>query len=761
MDVRWDRWGVPHVYAQSQGDLFFIQGYLHAQDRLWQMDFHRRAGAGRLSELFGQRTLEADRFLRRVGLRRAAREESQGLEAESLSTISAYSRGVNAFLERHRSRLPMEFALLRFRPESWAPVDSLQGAKLMSWGLSLNWDVELFRARFLAELGPEAAARLEPPYPAGHPLTTPPGSVQAESPDYGAGMESALAAFTAGGFSNAWVVSGSRSHTGKPLLANDPHLMPQLPSPWYEMHLECPFFRVAGVSLAGAPGIVIGHNQHIAWGITASLVDTQDIFVERFSGDRPRQYEYRGEWHEAVSVQETIRVKGRRDHVVEEVLSTHHGPIISWGQEGSGRAFALRSALLKPGQMVKAALELGRARDWTEFRAALAHWAAPSVNFLYADVAGNIGYQLAGRTPRRPPGTGIVPLAGWTGDHEWGGFLAQEELPFSYNPAQGYIVNANNKMAEDGPAYIAGEWVDGYRAKRIADLLLSKDKLDPADIQRMHLDTLSLPALELQRLLQGVRASSPEARWALERFLSWDGRVVPESMEAALYQALRLRLFRNLLAPLLGSRVEDFFGTHVHPLGTTSAYQYRGTSLLLGLVRELSGPDKDKDRGAGQLGRDEALSRSLEEAAADVRQRLGTDASRWNWGRLHGVAFRHVLGQGRVLGRLLNRGPYALRGDGDTVHQAAYSLQEPYGATRWLPSYRFIADLADWDRCLSIHVPGQSGQPGSPHYDDLIGPWLRGEYHPMPFSREAVEAAAVTRQSFAPGRSLDNGGTSL
>jgi len=789
VEVLWDRWGVPHVYAGTQDDAFFAQGYLHAQDRLWQMEMNRRIGSGRLSEIFGARTLEADRFLRRVGLRRVARQEMDLLDDETAAMMTAYCSGVNAFLMTHQSRLPMEFNLLRFRPEAWSPLDSLTWAKLMGWSLSLNWDVELYRARFLSLLGPEAAAAIEQAYPQGHPITVTPGTPSAGGPAISGEELAALAGVIQGAFSNAWVVKGERSATGKPFLANDPHLIPQLPSTWYEMHLECPQFQVSGASMAGAPGIVIGHNQHIAWGLTASMVDSQDVYIEEFSHDDPLRYKHKGRWRRATRVKETIRVKGQREAVIEEVRTTLHGPVIScrttWngssslptgqaglrslqiedliepegsseperpagglndlpGKSGSDKAFALRSTLLEPNHLSRAALELALARDWGAFRAALSHWAAPALNFLYADAAGHVGYQLAGRMPRRVQGTGYVPSPGWTGQHEWDGYLDFGELPSAFDPPEGYLVNANNRPMPDGGTSesIYGEWIDGYRAQRIEEMLLSHRKLDADAIRQMQMDALSLPAQELQHLLKDVQPSSPDARWALNKIMQWDCRVSERSVGAAIYEVFRLTLMRKALLPVLGPHTPDYFGMQIHPFGGTTAYQFRGSSFFLRLAKEQSESD-----GGG------VISESLEETVGFLRERFGNDASQWRWGRLHRVSFNHALGQQPLLGLFLNRGPYPLMGDMDTPHQASFSLREPYDATRWQPSLRFIADTSDWDKCLMVHAPGQSGQVGSSHYDDLISLWRGGEYHPMPFSRSAVESLAVSRQLFtAPPR---------
>jgi penicillin amidase len=724
-EVRWDAWGVPHVYAASQHDAFLTQGYLHAGDRLWQMELNRRIGSGRLSEVFGERTVEADRFLRRVGLHRAAATEQALLEGEAREMMEAYCAGVNAWLGSHR-RLPLEFALLGFHPERWRPVDCLQWAKLMGWGLALNWDVELFRANLRRHVSEETAQAVDWPYPREHPLT----------------IEHAH--LPAGGGSNAWVIGGDRMESGRPMLANDPHLVPQMPSAWYEVYLECPEFRAAGASLPGAPGIVIGHNERIAWGMTASMVDTQDLFEERFEGGR---YRTPAGLVTPEVVRESIDVKGRSEPFFEEVFITRHGPVIMPAGASHG-AYALRTTLIDPGSVPEAALRLLKAGGWQDVRSALELWASPSVNFMYADVDGNIGYQLAGVTPRRPEDSGVLPAPGWTDDFEWDGYLTLDELPHSLNPASGFLVNANNKPGPDGPAYIAGEWVDGYRAGRIAQLIQAQERLSLEDIQAMHMDSLSLPAQEFLEAIgaardanraptvrEGTIANHPAtslAQKALQLLQSWDGRMLTESPGAAVYAALRARLYRQLVETRLGEGSEAYFNANVHPLSSTSSYQFRGTSGFLQMLREAD------------------LATILDEALIEAVRDLGPDPKRWRWGSLHRTLFRHPMGTVRGLGWLLNRGPYEVPGDGDTVHQASYGSRTPFEANRWLPTYRFIADTNDWDRSLSVHVPGQSGIPGSRHYADQVPLWQDGRYHPMPFSRKAVEAATRSSQKLLP-----------
>ena len=434
VEVLRDEWGVPHIYAGSAHDLFFAQGYVHAQDRLWQMELQRRAGSGRLSEVLGEVTLEVDRFFRTVGLNRAAEAEFETLDAETRGILEAYAAGVNAYLTSYAHRLPVEFKLLRFDPEPWQPVDSLYFAKIMAWNLGCNWDSELIRARLAARLGADRAADLEPLFPADNPTIAqgrglaagaapPPNGWRSEAlrdalrlveglfqprsmePSPAEPLPGPLQVGAKGGGSNQWVVAGSRTGSGKPLLANDTHMALQIPAIWYQIHLDGGDYHVTGVSLTGLPGVVVGHNDRCAWGMTTAWQDAQDLYVERLNPANPHQYEFQGAWLEAEVTSEEIRVKGRAAPVIQEVTITRHGPIIS-DVIGEPTPLALRWVALEPSNLLRSALGYDRARDWHEFRAVLTHWSTPAHNFIYADVNGNIGFLQAGWMPVRTSALG-------------------------------------------------------------------------------------------------------------------------------------------------------------------------------------------------------------------------------------------------------------------------------------------------------------------------------------------------------------------
>src|SRR5579859_3329639 len=541
-----DAWGIPHIHAQNAADLFTAQGYAQAQDRLWQMDLQRRVGAGRLSEIFGPITLASDILLRRFGIGQAAAAEAAGLNDVPATAAAAYCRGVNAYMAwaREQRALPAEFAILAYEPEPWTVADCLIWSKVLAWGLGGNWESELVRARLVNYLGATRAAALEPDYPPGQPLTAEPGvafsglddlfaSLLDEYEDLvqttglGGMMQSAMPA------SNNWVVAPTHSASGRALLANDPHLPLYSPSVWHLVHLSGGGYEVAGAAIPGAPGVCIGHNADIAWGTTNAMVDAQDLYVEQLHPDDPTQVRYEDGWERGTVRTERIAVRGRPRPVVDRILITRHGPVITgeWSPEtgkwlhagaqllnlpqrrplpkdpapaGGTRpptALALRWAALTPTRSLEGMLDFNRAHDWPSFLAGVEKWEAPAVNMVYADRAGNIGYHLVGWVPIRARGQGVLPVPGWTGRYEWQGYIPFAELPHSYNPAAGYIVTANNRFA--GPAYpyfLGREWATGYRARRIADLLAAKPQITLGDCATIQSDIYTIPGHLLSQI---------------------------------------------------------------------------------------------------------------------------------------------------------------------------------------------------------------------------------------------------------------------
>lgn len=732
-----DRAGVPHLYAATCPDLYYALGFVHAQDRLWQMDLQRRLARGLLSEIFGETTLLFDRYVRRLGLARVAEAEARDATPEERAVLDAYAAGVNGFLRTYPGRLPVEFRILRYRPRPWEPVDTLAWAKAISWLLSANWDNEWFRFRLVQRLGPEGAAALDPGYAEGHPVTTAPGEPYAGTADgllAGLRLIQQELGLVAGGASNAWAVAPERSATGGALLASDPHLQPQLPSIWYQAHLCAEDQDVVGATMPGLPAVLIGHNQRVAWGITASMVDTQDLFIEQIDPDNPDVYRTPAGWARFARRIEEISVRGRAEPVVEEVRETRHGPILTPLLFGETRPLALASTLLRPRHTTRGAVALNRARNWEEFRAALSDWDLP-MNFVYADRDGNIGYQLSGAVPKRRDDGGVVPVPGWDGAHDWTGIVPFDEMPRVYNPPSGFVVSANNCLVDDAyPHNLSRDWVDGYRAMRIENVLQSKERVTIDDCAALQLDFTSEAARQLVELLADVEPTDPLDVRALAHLCRWDCRLTADSVPAAIYSLLRARLLRNLFAARLGPLLNLYIGSGPAEGIAGSAYPARASSML---VRALRQADPAMLEGTGFASWAELKRASLAQAVLDLRARLGDDPDDWRWGRLHAVTFGHVFGRVKPLAPIFSRGPYPVGGDGDTPHQAANGSGD-FSVCDFVPSYRQIVDLADLSRSLWVIPGGQSGLVGHPHYADQLPLWRAGRYQPMLYNREAV-----------------------
>lgn len=766
VEVLTDSYGVPHIYALNEDDLYFAQGYVHAQERLWQMEVNRRLGAGRLAEIFGPVALETDRFSRRLGMHRSAATDVATLPPHSTRVLDAYARGINAFIDNNRHRLPLEFTILQIQPESWRSTDSIQWSKMMGFNLGGNWETELIRAQFVATLGVERAARLEAGYDTSHPLIVPPG-VEYQGINLGLLEQyeqiKELSGFGVLGGSNNWVVDGTKTRTGLPILCNDPHLGQAAPSIWYECHLVAGDIDVVGVSFPGAPGVVIGHNQQIAWGVTNAISDVQDLYIEKFHPQDPYQYEYQGKWEKAQIVREEILVKGG-EKVVEEVRVTRHGPILTTmdapndTQNGTGGTttwpLALRWTGLEQCNIISSILKLNRATNWQEFCDALHDWDVPPQNVVYADRAGNIGYVMAGAIPIRAQGQALLPAPGWTGEYEWTGYIPFGDLPQTYNPEQHFIVTANNRVIDDNyPYYITHEWLNGYRAQRIRDLLTSKQQLAIHDMATIQSDQYSLPAAAIVPHLLRLQVNTPLEKAALDKIRQWDLVLSAESVAAAIYMTFLRRLELLVFQVLLGddeTLLHQFLGVGSTILASTNGYASRQRPLLIRLLNQHD--DAWFHNSAvpnGPHSWDEALNSAFYAAVDELRNRLGDDITRWSYGRIHQMTYTHTLGAVKPLNLIFNRGPFPVGGDIDTVNMGAVMPNKPEEVVT-VPSFRQIVDLADLNNSLSVHAPGQSGQPASRHYDDFIPLWLAVEHHPMLFARDAIEAQSKERLYLSP-----------
>jgi len=764
-----DEYGIPHIYAESEHDLFFAQGYVHAQDRFWQMEWSRHTGQGRLAEIVGENALEPDKFIRTVGFNRLAAETLDHYEREApeaMAILEAYSAGVNAYLQTESGTTSINQTILeqvrgQWEIEPWEPLDSISWAVVMAYNLGGNMRSELARAELNRVLGEATTANLLPAYPYGRrPVIAPTENLDNrdelldETEDVGlAGPQSLVdwqrvntnvvgelppagLAFGAGfAGSNNWVVSGEHTASGLPLLANDPHLGIQMPSIWYEVHLHAPGWNVTGFSFAGVPAVVIGHNDRIAWGVTNVDPDVQDLYVEKINPSDPRQYEFEGEWREMDVVEELIRVNGGED-VTLEVLLTHHGPIVSDVLEGSGDPLSLRWTIQESNRVLQSILLLNQAEDYEDFREALRYFDAPSQNFVYADVEGNIAYQTPGRIPLRENGDGLVPVPGWTGEYEWEGYIPFEELPALFNPDQGYIVTANNAVVDgDYPYLISHYWASGDRAQRIVQLLeaaIERGEVTANDFARVQMDGKSLLAESYMPLFEGLASDDPRVQAAIERLRGWDLQTGRDSVPAALFEIFYMHLAEAVLADELGDAQDEY-------LSNDSVQRV----FFHHLAQESEATWWDDADTDPEETHQTVILQALADTVRWFEENVGGEMEAWTWGKLHTATFVSApLGQSGIglVEALVNRGPYPVDGSSSVVNANSWEWGNP-AAVSGHPSLRMIVDLSDFDASRGIHPTGQSGHPYHRHYDDFIELWQNGEYHPMFFTRESVVEA--------------------
>ena len=705
-----DRWGVPHIYAQTVHDLFFAQGYITAKDRLWQIDLWRRIGTGKLAEVLGPSAIDRDRLARSVRFRGDWDAEWRSYGPDTREIVTAFTGGINAYIKGLGGTRPLEFRIAGYDPGLWVPEDCL--SRVAGLLMTRNLTREVKRASQVQRLGVSAVEKffaLDPPAPVEVPHGLDLADITHEIVHV---YEQAIGpvAFSTEQGSNNWVVDGSMTVTGKPLLANDPHRPVQIPSLRKTVHLVAPGWNAIGAGEPALPGIALGHNEHIGFGFTIVGIDQQDLYIEKLNPADPGQYLYRGVWKKVETERQTLQVKGAPPQQIE-LHYTIHGPVI-YEDRARNRAYALRWVGSEPGTAgYLAGLAVARARNWNEFAEAMERYKVPSENIVYADTEGNIGWQAAGMAPVRKNWQGVLPVPGDSGDYEWNGFRRAAELPRSYNPATHFIATANHNILPPGYKIPLGyEWALPFRFHRIEEMLRAKKKFSVEDFERMQQDVESLPARRFQAVLRkwALERGTREAK-AVELLLAWDGNLAVTSGPALIYEYWMAQLPRAVFGPEIGPDVD--------------------VETLLRALEEK--PDA------------KALADSLRAALDQAEREFGPEMSSWHWGAVHQIRFRHPLGV-----RTLDRGPVARPGDSQTVNATSGAgFTQTNGA-----SYRESLDLGDWDRSVMTNVPGESGDPGSPHYDDLIEEWANGRYHPMPFTRHAVEAAAAEHIWLLPAK---------
>jgi penicillin amidase len=718
VEILRDRWGIPHIYAQTADDLFFAQGYVTAKDRLFQIDLWRRIGTGKLAEVLGPTAAPRDRIARLVRFRGDWDKEWASYSPDARQIATAFTRGINAYIRSLGQQRPIEFQIAGYGPGMWEPEDVV--ARIAGLLMTRNLTREVQRAQDIQRFGLDTVQRYLPPDPPIR-ITIPKdldlaGITNAILKDYNEAIgavtfpEQRVSSYWG---SNNWVVAGSRSLTGKPLLANDPHRPINIPSLRKTVHLVGPGWNVIGAGEPALPGIALGHNEEIAFGFTIVGIDQGDLYVEKLNPADPDEYLYQGKWRKMTVIKEAVPVRGQPRPWNVELRFTHHGPVIA-EDLGKHRAYALRWVGSEPGGAgYLSALRVSRARNWTEFQEAVALYKVPSENLVYADRAGNIGWIAAGLAPIRKNWSGLLPVPGHTGEYEWDGFLPPSENPRQFNPPEGAIGTANHNILPQGyPHQLSYEWAAPFRIGRVREMLLERMKFDVNDFQRMQQDVHSHSARLFQAILRRWMRKPGELDDKEERIVrhmtrNWNATLRADSWEALLFETWTGKLHPLLFGRALSGRVDHLM-------------------LLQTLEQNFNARE---------------VTRGLRLALRDLEGAYGPDLKNWQWGLLHTVTFRHPLNR-----RELHRGPFPRPGDGNTVNSTSGpAYRQTAGA-----SYRQIIDLSNWDQSVMTNVPGEVGDPRSQHYDDLIDEWLNGQYHPMLYTRKAVEAATIERIRLLP-----------
>lgn len=764
IDIVRDAEGIPHIYAKSTGDAYFALGFVHAQDRLWQLELNRRIPAGRMAEILGPNAVDTDRFLRTLGVRRNAAAILANLAPATRAALDSYANGINAYLAQRSGPLPPEFLLTGTpAPAAWTAADSIGWQTMMAWDLGANWTQELLRMRLSQRLTLEQINQFLAPYP-GDPVVPTRDFTKLYRELAGTTQQLAAVAKIAppsyidGMGSNNWVVSGALSKSGKPLLANDPHLGLSAPALWYFAHLSAPGLNVIGATLPGVPSVVLGRNDRIAWGFTNTGPDVQDLYIEHINPANPKQYQTPDGWADFVTRSETIKVKGQAD-VIMEVRDTRHGPVITGALpiidkarlDAKNYVIAFAWTALRPDDLtLQAGMKFNSARNWQEFLDGAKDFGSPQQNIVYADVDGNIGYVAPARIPIRKPENdlkGLAPAPGWDARYDWTGFIPFDQLPQRYNPASQRIISANEKIVgNDYPYFLTSEWVLPYRAKRIAELIEAKPKHDIGSFGEIQKDHVSLAAQELLPILRQVQARSERGKAAVAALRKWTGSMDIDRSEPLIYNAWMREASRQIFADELGDALMK------------DNWEQRNMHLsMVNVLKNLDGQqswcnDTSNPAAVRLQSCAEVLVTSLESALSDLEKRYGSDMSQWRWGEAHFARSEHrPLGKVAPLAKLFDiRVPTP--GDTFTINVGRHNLRDesdPF-VNRHAASLRALYDLSNLENSRFIHSTGQSGNVLSDYYRNYSQRWSEVAYLPMQTKRDTVEKNKIGVLTLSP-----------
>lgn len=722
-----DENGVPHINAENEHDLFMAQGYIQAQDRLFQMDLSRRQASGELSEVIGEATLNNDKYFRTLGLRRAAEESYNNYSNEGKDTLQWFADGVNAYIKELRSngKWPIEFTLLGYKPRDWTPIDSLTIGKYMAFDLGGHWEDQAFRYFLLQNFPKDKAYDLFPSYPKDAPYIVSKDVLNLEK-----SFASAVIPHEFNG-SNNWVVSGEKTKSGKPILADDPHLALNTPSIWYQMHLKTSNVNVSGVIFAGIPGIILGHNEEIAWGVTNTGPDVQDLYIEKRNPEDKDQFLYNKKWEKAQVIHEPIKVKKQKT-IDYKITVTRHGPIISEFAADSGKdtVLSLQWTALQPSNELEAVLNMNKAKNWNEFEKALENFQTPAQNFVFAAKDGTIAYKANGKIPIRKKGTGMLPVPGWTSEYEWTGYIPFKELPKSVNPKEGFLSSANNKVVNDQyPYHISNDWAQPYRQMRIQEVLKTSNQITAKDMRHLQMDKMNLQAKEFVPIfleqLKGVTDKTEKE--AFEQLKNWN-YVDDQELAAPLIFNFWMRKIPEVL---FQKEISD------EMLGKFGGQKQVVDQLLRHAAAGNPGPWISENGGLQKV-----LQKSLSLAIKEIKDLQGNQVSKWEWGKYHQLLFAHPLSKVKPLYYLFNsEGKIPVGGSSVTVQAAAnYADGTVYHGASW----RFVIDTSDMNTGYHLVGPGQSGHVKSKWYHDQLEAWAKGKYHETKLTTKEGETLTLS-----------------
>jgi len=745
VNVYFDEYGVPHIFAENEKDLFFSAGYIAARERLFQLSTIASAVRGELAVFFGDNSLADDVYLRTWGIPEISQKIVKGYDEETLMIAEMFCAGINAYIDEKGSRLPVEFKILGKKPIKWQPSDVAGYGRMMAHDLQQSWKAEIMFGLIQAYFGAEKTAELMPAYEKNNPTI----AAQYDENTWEKFAEVVLERENSireilgtNGMSigsNSGVISGKRTESGEPLLMNDPHLGFSQPCVWYEMHLKGGRFNVSGVYLAGLPVPIIGQNEDCAWGFTNVMTDDIDFFIEKIHPDKPNMYLHGETWQKMELVKQVIPLQDGRDTTIV-VRATNHGPIISDIHpflKDNNHAISMSWTGSWATRELSALIKLSTMKNWEDFTNAVKDFAVPGQNMVYADKHGNIGWRPAVRLPIRKEGESLLPRPGHLPEYDWKGVVPFEEMPYVFNPEKGYIVTANQKTIDDSyPHYISNMWADPSRAKRIEELIQEKKEIDVEDIMEIQTDVVSPFARELTPYFLNVEKGDEtgNVKTAFEFLRNWNGNETAESAAALVFHVALNRLYYNVYNDEL---------SEINPKlmeGLTSLTLFASRNLLW-TIRENTSSWFDNIETENKIEtRDEIIYKSIVEAVSEIENAIGKNPSKWAWGKLHTLTHPHAMGKIKPLNWLfgLNVGPFPTGGSAMTVNNGEYKISKPYRQIVG-PSMRRIVDFSDLSSTKMILPTGQSGVPNNPHYNDQAEMFVSGQYRTTRFDEEDIK----------------------